>query len=291
MILVTGATGNVGSQVVMQLVDLGIGHRALVHNLSHAERIAGPGVEIVEGDYGDPASMDRAMQNVDHVFLLSPSGPKQLEWEGNVVDAAIRAGVDHLVKLSVFGGGPFTPINLLRWHWESEKYIENCGIPFTHVRPNLYMQDILGFADSIAKEGKFYGCMRNGRMSMIDVRDVATIAVMALTQEGHIDRSYELTGSEALSYYDVAAILSNVLNRPVQYVDLPPADFRKGMLDMGMPDWLADDFINYQNYFANDQGTQTTNWFLRLTGRAPITFDEFVRNYADIFMGRRKMAA
>ncbi len=291
MILVTGATGNTGSLVIKQLSENGIHARAMVHNPDKASVIANYDVEIVRGDYDNIDSLNSAMQGVDHVYLVSPSGPKQVQWEKHMLDAAIRAGTGHLVKLSVMGASPFSPIAIERFHWESEKNIENSEIPFTFVRPNFFMQDMLSFGPTIAAEGKFYASMGDGRMSVIDARDIASVAVMALTEKGHIGKTYEITGPEALTYSEMAAKISLAIGATVEYVDLPQNVARQNMIDAGMPEWLAEDFINYQRYFMEGCGWNTTNWVTRVTGKTPIDFDRFARDHAWAFRGVEFLAA
>ncbi|MHB0999976.1 MAG: SDR family oxidoreductase [Armatimonadota bacterium] len=287
MILITGATGTVGRQVVMQLSDNRVEFRAMVHRMEKAPSIALPGAHIVPGNYNMPDTLINAMQDMESLFILTESSPDQYRQETNLVDAAVITGVKHIVKLSVYGASPFSPISIGWNHWRCEKYIEESGIAFTHIRPNLFMQNMLGHADTIIPDGRFYGSAGNGRVPFIDARDIASVVVSVLTNSGHLGKSYEITGPESLSYNNIAKILTNVLGREVAYVDIPEDDLRSEMLDSGMPQWMADDYTCYQRYFRDGYGSQVTNWNARLKGDAPIHFDQFARDYFPAFTSKQ----
>lgn len=295
MLLITGSTGTVGSEIVRQLKAADMGFRALVHRgRGKSEWFAGPNIEIYHGEYDDPASLDAPMQGMDTVFLLCPSDPRQVEREANLVDAAVRAGVQQIVKLSILGASPFSPISTIRNHWESEKYIEATGVPYTFVRPNTFMQNLLRMSQSIASQGKLFASMKHGKISMIDVRDIAAIAIAALTQPGHENSTYEITGPQAISYDDVARTISTAIGRHVEYVNISPEQSREAMLSRGLSESAAEDVLMFQHFYSQGFASMVTPEIFRLTGRDPISFDQFAHDYADIFSGRRaeeRMAA
>jgi uncharacterized protein YbjT (DUF2867 family) len=223
------------------------------------------------------------MEDIDRLFLLSPSSPEQTRQEANAVDAAKRAGVSHIVKLSVLGASPTSDIHLVRWHWQSEKYIEESGIGFTHIRPTIFMQNLLQMSEQIMRESRIYAPAGDGRASIIDVRDIASVVVVTLTEEGHMGRAYDLTGPEALSYYDVAEKLSAAVGRKIEYVDIPRDDAIKAVQDLKMPDWRINDYLKYLDYTKNGDLSMVTHWLIRLTGKQPHMFDAFACDYADAF--------
>ncbi len=285
MILVTGATGKVGSQLVKLLDTAGYEVRAMARSPEKAQAIAGANVEVVKGDFTDRASIDRAMHGADHVFLLSLSGPDQLANETNVAESAANAGVSHLVKLSVLGASPFTPVRLGRWHWESEKMIERLGLPFSFIRPPTFFENMLLHADSIAAEDKFYLPAGKGKMSSIAVLDIAEVAMKVLTDVGHLNREYDITGPEPVSYYDIASALSKALGREVTYVEVPDEAVREGMKSMGFPDWLIGDMSAYMGYMREGYELPTTPWVARITGRAPTSIEDWAKAHVAAFMG------
>lgn len=282
MILVTGATGTVGSEVVRQLSDMEVGCRALIHTPAKALGIARPNVEIAYGDLDNIISLEKAMEGVDKLFLLSPSSQRQLELETNAVETAARAGVKHIVKLSVLGASPFTPIILGRWHWESEKMIEQSGIPFTFVRPTFFMSNIREYIQTAIAEGKLYAPMKDGTLNFIAPEDIASVAVAALTRERHEDKFYEITGPEELTMRQIAEKLSAVIGKPVEYVDIPIEAAQQAAIDSGLPDWLVDDMLWYYRYFSERIGSQITSIVYRVTGREPMSFDTWLEKHSEI---------
>jgi uncharacterized protein YbjT (DUF2867 family) len=283
MILVTGATGNNGSEIVKQLSAAGAPVRALVRNPAKAAAIKGPNVEIFEGDLGKPATLDAAMAGVERVLLCSGFSSDEVDMQGNMVKAARRAGSPHMVKFSVIGADPTSPYRILSDHGQIEKQIEASGLPFTHLRPNSFMQNLLMFAGSI-KQGSFALPAGEARMSTVDIRDIAAVAVQVLTGSGHEGKTYDITGPEALSYGDMARKLTAVLGRPIQYINLTPADFKSGMLQWGVPEWMAD---GMNELYASYTGYQAavTDVVARIGKKPPTTFDQFARDFASVFQG------
>jgi uncharacterized protein YbjT (DUF2867 family) len=284
MILVLGASGNVGSQVVSKLGRLGRPARALFHSAAKAEQAQLPGgIEPVVVDVKDGDSLQRALSGVEKVFIVSPAGPESAGLVGAVVEAARRAGVKHLVKSSIF---PATESYTFgRAHVESERRVTASGLTYTLLRPNAFMQNFINFfAYTIKTQGAFYLPARDARVSHIDIRDVAEVAAKVLTETGHENRAYELTGPEALSYAEAAARLGAVIGKRVSYVDVAPGDFKKSMLGYGAPEWLIDAMIDYEDLSARGAAELVTDTFERLCGRKPTSFDQFVHDHRDAFV-------
>jgi uncharacterized protein YbjT (DUF2867 family) len=286
MFLVTGASGTVGREVVRQLAAEGLPLRALVRALDRAGDLAGPGVELVAGDLEKPQTLDRALAGVDRVFLLSPAAPGLPEREGHAIDAARRAGVRSIVKISV-SGGPDSATQIGRWHWNAEKQLESSGIASTILRSNLFMQDCFGWFLRIAAESAFHMPMGDSRVSLVDARDVAAVAVAALKSGGLPQRLYDITGPEAISFDTIAAEISAAVGRPIEYVDVTPRQWKKEMLDSGMPAWLADDFSVLFGAFRGGYGAQVTTAVRDVLGRSAHTFREFAQDHAERFRAGR----
>ena len=180
MILVIGATGNVGSKLVEQLATMGHQVRALVRSPAKATRIQELGVEIVPGDLECPDMLDAALKGVEKVFLLSSDDPRQGELQGNLIEAAQRGAVRQVVKLSAFTAAPDSPVSFARWHWQTEQQLLASGLASTILRPTLYMQNLVTFfAQSIAAQGLFVLPMKEGKVSQVDARDIAAVAARA----------------------------------------------------------------------------------------------------------------
>lgn len=282
MILVTGSTGKVGQEVVRQLSARDVPVRALVRDPLRASHIRLPGVEIVTGDLSNPETLDAPLAGVDRVFLLSPPDPDQVTLQGNLIEAARRTGARHVVKVSV-AGGPDSGTQIGRWHWTTEKQLEASGLAFTFLRPSWYMQQMLMFAPSIAATGAFQLPMGAGAVAIVDTRDVAAIAVCALTEQGHDRKIYDLTGPEALTFDEMADELSQAAGKPIAYVHVPPDYARRQLAGLGVPRWLVDDMLVLCASFREGYGAAVSTTIPELTGRSARSFAEFARDYSRVF--------
>ena len=290
MILITSAPGNNANAVIRELTKAGVRVRALLRNPNSAGEIKGPLVEVAVGDFLNPASLDAALRGVEKAFLIPPTDPRSVEMQVNFIRAAKRAGTRHVVKLSVNGADVNSPVRVARWHAEGEKELEASGIPFTHLRPNAFMQNLLGLAPTIVSQGEFYQPAADGKVSHIDVRDIAAVAAKALTENGHQGKTYVITGPEALSYDDVARKLSTALGRPVKYVNITPEDFKKSLLGWGIPEFMADGLNEFFAAIRAGYCAVVTNTVEEVTKRKPISFDDFVRDFAGAFTARPQAA-
>jgi len=287
-ILITGATGTVGKEVVKQLSMLNedVRIRAGVHSVIKGENLKRlPGVEIVEMEFDEQDSLLAAFTHVDKLFLITPFTENQVEMATTLVDAARRAGVKHIVKLSAMGAHAQPGIQLGRWHRRIEQYIEKSGVPYTLLRPSSFMQNLVHYnAESIKNEGKFYQPTGEGKIAYIDVRDIAAAGVAALTGTGHEGKVYELTGPEALSNQQVAAIFSEVLGKQVEFVDIPDAVAREAMLAQHTPEWMADALLELYGLYRKGYSNKVYDTMQGVTGRAPHSFREFVQDYKECFV-------
>ena len=283
MILVTGATGTTGSEVVKQLSAKGARVRSLVRDLKKAAGLRGPAIELVQGDMSQPATLDAALQGVDRVYLVSSAHPRQVELQGNVIEASKRAGVRHIVKLASMETSLDSPASFTRMHAQTERQLEASGIAYTHLHPTLFMQSFLRYNPTIKSEGAIYAPFKDGGVGMVDARDVASVAVAALTEDGHYAQTYDITGPEALSFGDAAGIFSEVLGKPVRYVDVPPAAARKSMLEAGIEEWLVNDLLSLMAYFSTGQAAVVTSTIASVARIRPHPFRDFVRDYAPMF--------
>ncbi len=284
MILVCGATGTVGSELVKRLSAARASTRALVRNVSRASQLELPGVELIEGEFEQPETLDRALAGVERVFLLSPPHPQEVEFQENIIKAATKAGARHIVKLSALGASEGSPSRLLRDHRQVEIRLEQSGLLWTHLRPQYFMQNTLMFAPMIAEHGYFSQPMQEAIIAMVDVRDVAAVAAVVLTEdEQHDRRIYELTGPESLSFYDVAGKLAAAMGKPVRYEDIPLEIAREQMLKGGMPLWWADTFTELLSIWRKGEAAVVTDDIYELVGKQPYNYDEFVRDYLSAF--------
>ncbi len=284
MILVSGATGTNGSEVVRLLSAAGIPVRALVRNRAKADSLAQlPGVEVVEGDFDNPGSLDTALQGIQKAFMLPPFVNNMVELQHNFIEAAKKAGVQHVVKLSAFGADPNSSIMLGRWHGESEKELEASGMAYTHLQPNGFMQNMLPLAQGIVYQGQFMQPASDAKISNVDARDIAAVAAAVLQEDGHEGKSYVITGPEALSFYEVADRFTKVLGKPVTYVDVSPEDFKASMLQWGQPEWLADALNELFGIYRAGYGAVITDVVAEVAHKTPITFEQFIVDHKAVF--------
>ena len=278
MILVTGAGGTVGSQVVKDLQLIQAPFKAAFHSVDKAEAARTKGIDAVVIDYGRPDTLRAAFRNIDRLFLLGPNELNQTELEQNAIEAAKAAGVKHVVKLSVWNAGD-EAYSFARIHRPAEKALETSGLAWTFLRPNGFMQNVVNYmGDTIRAEGKIFSAVGEAKMSHVDVRDIAAVAAKALTGPGHEKKTYTLSGPEALTYAEMAAELSKVLGRTITHVSLPPADLKGGMLAAGIPEEYADRLLDLERYYREGQASRVTNDVHHVTGRAPVRFEQFARD-------------
>jgi uncharacterized protein YbjT (DUF2867 family) len=282
-ILITGATGNAGGEVLRRLAARGMPLRALVRNRAKAAAIEGPNVELVEGDLSKPETLSRALEGVGKALLSSAPDPNQAALQNNLIDAAVRAGLRQIVKISAMGAALDSPVSFCRWHAETERRLTQSGVPYTIVQPNFFMQNTFSFAGTIASEGKFYGSMKDGKASFVDLRDIGAVAAAALTSPGHEGKTYVVTGPEALSFDDIAAKLSAALGKSVVYVDIPGESLIQAMTGAGLRGWEAQGIAEL--YEAGSQGSTAviTGVVAQIGAKEPTGFDEFAHEFAAAF--------
>ena len=218
-ILVTGATGTVGSQVTRLLCERGVPVIAAVRSPDRAPLVRAHCAEVRVADFGgDPGEL---FAEVDKVFLITPDRPDEVEIGDRLIAAADDAGVDHVVKLSIIGAGDAAAGLFQRWHRHMERTIEDSGMRFTFLRPTVFMQNFLGtWGWAIRPDGRIYLPCGDSPVSYIDARDVAAVGVETLLRDGHAGKVYTLTGEVALAHAEIASIFARALERRIEYVDI-----------------------------------------------------------------------
>jgi uncharacterized protein YbjT (DUF2867 family) len=283
MLLVTGATGNAGAALIARLSERGVPLRAFVRNRAQARAIALPGVDLVEGDFNRPETFAPALDGADSLLLLIPSSADVEKQQRDFVDAARHCGVKRVVKLSQFAAGVHAPGRFQRYHGVIEQHIRESGMEFTFLRPNLFMQGLLMAGPTIASQGAFYVSAGQARVSLIDVRDIASVAARVRTEAGHVGKTYDLTGPEALTHAQLAERLSQAIGRQISFVDIPPEAMREALLASGLPAWQAEGIVEDYAHYRRGEAAVVTSTVEDLTGKKPITFAQFARDYAASF--------
>jgi len=275
-ILVTGATGTIGSAVFRRLAAAGERPRALVRDAPRALARLGDGADHVVGDLDRPETLDVALGGVDRVFLLTRQSSRQGAQERHLIDAAVKAGVRRVVKLSVFRADERSPLRIARQHRDTERALESSGLAYAIVRPVFLMQNLL----AMVRDGAIRTAAEDGRVAMVDARDVAATAVAALTGGGDA-RTHTLTGPEPLSFDEVAAIVSQQTGARVRHERVAAEDVRRAVERSGAEPWFAHDMAALHGMLADGYEDLVTDDVRDATGTAPGTLAEFASDFAD----------
>jgi uncharacterized protein YbjT (DUF2867 family) len=294
VILVIGGRSKIGAALITELLDRGEQVRALVRAGEAAGGLPADGqpadglpaaAEAVAGDLADEGSLVTAMAGVEKVFLLSSPHPDAVGWHRNAVDAARRTQVQLLVRSSILGADRETPAEFISAHTSCDRYLEDSGLPYVIVRPNLFLQNVPeSTIGSIDASGTFYADAGQARISMVDTRDVAAVAAVALTEPGQAGAHYDVTGPEALSYADVAAKLTSAMGRRISYADAPDDAVRQALRGAGLSEWFAGALIGlYQDYRRSGPdgyAAQVSATVTELTGRPARSLDDLLGEIA-----------
>ena len=284
MILMTGASGNVGIELARILKSRGVRFRAMVRSPAAAKQLdVLAHAELVTGDFNDSVTVARALDGIDRAFLLTPSSEQAEAQQRAFVEVASREGVRHVVKLSQWAADPGSPVRFLRYHAAVEQDLRSSGMAFTFLRPNLFMEGLLALRASIATEGRLFAAAGDARISAVDVRDIAAVAAAALTEPGHEGCTYDITGPEALTHAEMAEHLGQALERRVEFMDVPPDAWRQALLGFGLPVWQADGLVEDYAHYRRGEAAAVASGVQDVTGKAPRSFAEFVRDYARVF--------
>ncbi len=283
-ILITGATGSVGTQLVKKLVSSDVSFRALVRTREQGDLMSDlPQVELTVGDLSDPCSLARALEGIDKVFLLTNSSEHAAQLQLNFVNAAYKAGVSHIVKLSQLAACVTSPVRFLRYHAVVENRIQELGMDYTFLRPNLFMQGLTAFEPYIKYEGKFYGSLGDAHVSAVDTRDIAAVAAATLTEPGHRNKVYNITGPQAITHAEMADTLSRVLEKQIAYIDLSPEQMQGALTVAGFPAWQVGGLIEDYAHYSKGEAAGVFSTVKDITGHDPICFEQFVQDYRTFF--------
>jgi uncharacterized protein YbjT (DUF2867 family) len=294
ILLVTGATGNVGNELVKQLTsfvssNLKIGIRAAVHSQNNVDKLAqhAKSVEIVTMDYNKPETVAAALDNVSTLFLLTLPSLHMANTSLKVISEAKKNGVEYVVKQSVFGADAEPGILIGRLHRQEEKIIEESGIAYTFIRPSAFMQNLVNyFGYTIKTQNAIFLPVGEGKVSFVDARDVAAVAAKLLlrTHDTRYDNTaISVTGSEALSYSQCAEVISKQIGRKIAHIDVTEEDARKGLKGMGTEDWLVEAILEEFQQTKLGNRSRASNTVEEILGRKPNSFGRFVNDYVNAF--------
>ena len=279
MILVTGATGNTGRAIVGGLLAAGASVRAMVRRTEQAG-IFPAGVDVVVADMGRADSLPAAVEGIDQMLLISPLDPSLVEMQGRMTAVARSGGVRRIVKISTEIADPQSEALIGRWHGLAEREVEATGLAFFHLRPCNFMQNLYTFAAEIASSDSFASPLGAARISLVDVGDLAAVAVAALLKRELRNGFTVVTGDDRPTYPEFADLLSTELGRPIKHVPVAAQDVLKHFLVTGMPLWKANELVTMYAYLQDPLHTGTTDSVRHFTGRRARAFGDFVTEYA-----------
>ena len=282
MILLTGATGRVGSAAGKALARGSVPFRALVRD---PDKLAfdPDAAEIVQGDLSDPAIVEQALQGVSRALIVMGNHPEQSKLERQFASLAAAAGVSHLVKVSSMEAAPDATATLPKNHYDTEQHIAALGMNWTFLRPNYYMQNMLMYAGAIARTNSFALPLGTSKTAMIDARDVGEVAAVVLTGEGHVGQAYRLTGPAMMDFHEVAAHMGAVLARPVSYVPQSPEAFRDVLGQFIQSAWQLDAVCELFAEIAAGSLEEQTSTTADLLGRPAMDLETFTQQFASAF--------
>ena len=235
------------------------------------------------GNFDDPRSLEAALQGVSHAYLVTPSSPTAEAQQVRFAELGAAAGVRRLVKLSQLAADEASPVRFLRYHAAVERRIRELGIGFTFLRPTLYFQGLLAFQPMIAAAGHFVAPIGDARVSAVDIRDIAAVAGVALTEQGHDGKTYTITGPAAVTHSEMASALSKAIGRPVAFMDVSPDAFAAALKSAGVPSWQVDGLVEDYAHYARGEAQAISRHVREVAGIHPRDVDKFAEDYASAF--------
>jgi uncharacterized protein YbjT (DUF2867 family) len=289
IVLVTGATGKTGRPLLRFLEGRrGVRVRAMLRQDVDAARLGDSSATIVRGDFDDPDSLSAALAGVTAAYLVTPSSAEAAAQQIRFAELAVLAGVSHIVKLSQFAADEASPVRFLRYHAQVERRIRDLGIAYTFIRPNLFFQGVLGFAPLIAKTGRFFAPIGDARVSAVDVRDIAAVATVALTEPGHFGKTYTVTGPAAITHAEMARAIGAAAKRDVTFVDVPPEQFAAALQQLKMPSWQIEGSLEDYAHYRRGEAEMVTKDVRAVTKAPPRDFANFAEDYQEAFQAQAR---
>jgi uncharacterized protein YbjT (DUF2867 family) len=282
-ITVFGATGKIGRELLIFLSEAKIPTVAVTRNKSKA--ITLPFIEWMKADLSNRETLADTLKNSKAVFLCSSLSENYVQEQNNVIETAKNNGVKHLVKLSSPGAAKDSPIRIAKLHGEIEELLKTSDVPYTILQPNSFMQNWLGeFSQTVQKERKIYEATGDGKKPYLDARDIAEVACKVLREPvKHLNKTYLLTGGEAVNFTQVALAISNEINEKVEFVSLTSEEAKERMKQKGMPDWAVQTFLAIAEGQRNGKAAFVNNTVSEILGKPPRTIEDFVKTNIEWF--------
>ncbi len=277
-ILVTGGSGNIGKEVVKLLSEKGANFKALV-NTREIE-----GVETVSANYGDLASMEKAMEGVSTLFMVLQNHPEMEKWGQNIIEAAKKAGIKHIVRSSGSLADKNSPLLIRKLLGETDQVVMDSGIDYTITSPSFFMQNFINYFTDDYKNGAIYQSAGAGKTSWTDVRDIAAVNVeILLNPEKYKGQNLTITGSESFDYSEAVLKMNNILGKESKYIAISDEAATDAMKGLQFPDFIIELMISLNQCLVQGIAEETTNVVEEVTGKKPILFDQFIQDNKEIW--------
>ncbi len=278
-ILVTGASGNVGGHVAGLLKERGVDFVAGAHNSSI------DGVKNVSIDYADVASLEKAMEGISTLFMLIPTDPEMVLWGKNVVDAAKKSGVRHIVRSGGSLSAINSPLKVIQILKATDRDVMESKIDYTITAPQFFMSNFIHFFANDYKNGAVYQAAGDGKLGWVDVRDIAAVNVeVLLNPDKFKGKRLAITGSENLSYGQAVDQMNEVLGKKSKYISVPDEAAIDAMKGLGFPPFLIDVMISLDHAIVQGYAEKVTDTVKNVTGRDPILFKQFVADNKEVWL-------
>jgi uncharacterized protein YbjT (DUF2867 family) len=276
-VLVTGATGNIGGQLVGRLAansDYDV--RVFARDAAKTEPLKQAGADISVGTFEAADTIASAVQGIDTVVLITAPNPDASVQAQAVLDAAKKAGVRKIVRISALNADPDGPTDNTRQHGRTDQAIQDSGIDYVILRPHFFMQNLFMAAPTIGTDGNIYMGMGDGKLGLIDVRDIVDATESAVLSDEFNNQVISLTGPASIDFNQIASSVSRGIGKTVNYVAVPPEAVKASILEMGMGEWFAEIMKDYSKAYAENWGDFKTDEVQKLTGHPARSIDSFV---------------
>ena len=274
-ITITGATGNIASLVIPTLLEKGAQVKALVRDPSKAEGLRESGVEIVEGEFTDAEAVQKALEGADSALLIAPPNPDAVEQMSALIGAAKDSGNPHVVRISAIGAAADAPTDNGRLHYRSDTELAESGLPHTVLRPHFFMQNLLMSVSTISEQGQMYWGMGDGKLGLVDVRDIADAAATILLDGGHEGKTYTPTGPESVSFHDIAGTIGKAIGRDVTYTPVSLDAVKQSIIEMGWGEWGGQIMYDYSKAYSEGWGDFVNDHVETVTGNKSRSVEQF----------------
>lgn len=282
-ILVIGGTGTVGSAVVAELKSNNADYVVLTRKKEKAKELNTNGIPTIVGNLGEWPTIEAAIKDVNTIFLATSPSEDMLDLHKGLIDLAVKNKIKKIVRLSAEPANYSEGLYMYKQHSEADEYLKQSGLTYAILRPHYFMQNIMMHIEAAKAQNMFGQYSGDAKIPMIDVRDIAKVAYLALTKNDYNNQTCVLTGPESISYADIAKEFSNVLGREIQYIDVPYEDQKAEFKAYGMEDWQLSTVMKLFKIWADRGISEPTNDFEKITNLKATSLKKFIADYSQLF--------